>query len=67
MDVRRVDVDSEHGHRRETDDAAVLDLCGLAGLGHAAEVDALLAGLTILLKKATFDLELFVSLKRAWA
>ena len=41
-------VDGEDGHRRESDDAAVLDLDGLAGLGHAAEVDALLTGLAIL-------------------
>lgn len=41
-------VDGEDGHWRETDDAAVLDLDGLARLGHAAEVDALLTGLAIL-------------------
>ena len=41
-------VDGEDGHRRESNDAAVLDLDGLAGLGHAAEVDALLTGLAIL-------------------
>ena len=45
-------VDGEDGHRRETDDAAVLDLDGLAGLGHAAEVDALLTGLAILSKQS---------------